>query len=116
MLDNNANEEAEKAIEGGFIPRERCLVLSHGDLEDYYPWPILKESLNTLFEKEIEEPIPVGSRVADLRKVLRGQKGNAWKVLLAEDVVSRMTRENAESDMNEIVSFLRKIYDELSVE
>ena len=118
ILDKDAHDEAEQAIEKKLITRERCLILERGNLEDYYPWHVLEEVLSTQFKVTTEEPIPVGVRVERLRGLLsRKVKGrNAWKPTVAEDVVKIMTRDDAESEMPEIVGFLRKIYYEVGVE
>lgn len=116
ILDKDAKDEAERAIEKEQIPRERCLILSQGDLEDYYPWPAVEEAVSNLFGIEIDQPIAVGERVKELRELLsRKAKGNAWKPLLAEEVVRIMTSEDADSEMAEMVNFIRKIRDDLGV-
>ena len=117
ILDKGAEPEAKDAVERGQIPEERCLILSKGELEDYYPWPAIKEALNSSFGIEIEEPIPSGSRVSELRKRLGGKwKGNTWKPRLAESVAGIITREDVESEMGEVASFLRKICSDLAVD
>lgn len=117
LLDKDARPEAESVIAKGHIPKERCLILDKGDLEDYYPWPTLQEALSTQFGIEIEEPIAIGSRVQEIKKLLgRKAKGNAWKPQLAEEVARTMTREDADSEMTEMVSFLRRIYSDLAVQ
>ena len=107
ILDKNASAEAEKAIAKGQVRQEHCLILSKGDLEDLYPWPALKKALSSSFGKEVEEPIPSGSRVAKLKKLL-GQR-NAWKPPLADDVARFMTRDDVESELGVVANFLRKI-------
>ncbi len=118
ILDKDAQDEAEQAIGGQLISRERCLVLEKGNLEDYYPQRALEEVLSTQFNVTVEEPIPVGKRVEGLRRLLsRKVKGkNAWKPILAEEVAKTMTRDEAESETGVIVGFLRKIYHEVGVE
>ena len=117
ILDENAQSEAESAITDGHIPRERCLILDRGDLEDYYPWPVLENALRTEFEIEVEQPIPVGSRVQELRKLVgRKARGNSWKPRLAEEVLRTLARESAESELAEMVSFLRKIHADVGVD
>ncbi len=117
VLDSNAREEAETAISNGRIPSDRLLILGEGDLEDCYPWRALKEALSTRFNKEIEDQIPVGGRVKELREMFRRQwSRNGWKPILAEQVAQVMTREEADSEMGAIVGFLRKIYHEVGAE
>ena len=118
ILDKDAQDEAEQAIGGQLISRDRCLVLEKGNLEDYYPQRALEEVLSTQFNVTVEEPIPVGKRVERLRRLLSCKvKGkNAWKPILAEEVAKTMTRDEAESEIGEIVGFLRKIYYEVGIE
>ena len=118
ILDKNARDEADSAVSKGQIPREHCLVLEKGNLEDYYPQRAIEEVLRTKFGVELDEPILVGKRVERLRTLLsRKVKGkNAWKPIVAEEVVNIVTRDEAESEMEEIVAFLRKIYHEVGVE
>ena len=87
LLDNDAAAEAEEAINKGLIDRDRCLILSQGDLEDHYPRELLQEALSSLYDKDVEEAITSGSRVRQLRTLLRGRRGNIWKVELAEEMV-----------------------------
>ena len=118
ILDKNAQAEAESAIAKGLIASEHCLILNRGNLEDYYPWRALKEVLSTGFGEDIEDPIPVGQRVEALREILsRKVEGkNEWKPVLAEDVVEIMTRDEAESETQEIVAFLRGMYHRVGIE
>ena len=115
ILDKNARDETERAIEKDLIPAGRCLVLDEGNLEDCYPWPVLDQVLSELFGVKVEAPIPVGERVQELRKYLKKNDNdkNAWKPLLAEEVVKHMKREEAEIEMEGIVGFLRKVYHEV---
>ena len=117
ILDKDAEDEAQCAIKDGRVGNEHCLILEKGNLEDYYPWEVLQEVLAKEFEEEGVEPIPVGERVAQLRRLLsRKAERNAWKPIVAEEVVKIMTRDEAESEMDEIVAFLRKIYYEVNIE
>ena len=117
ILDESAGAEANEAISKEQIPREHCLILNGGDLEDQYPWPALKEALSSSFEVEVDEPMSPGGRVAKLRKQLATKwKGNSWKPILAEEVARVITREDVESEMGEIASFLRKICSDLAVD
>ena len=117
VLDSNAREVAATAISKGQIPSDRRLILAEGDLEDCYPWPALKQALLTRFNKDIEDQIPVGGRVKELRVLLRRQwNRNGWKPILAEEVAQVITREEADSEMGAIVGFLRKIYHEVGAE
>ena len=117
IFDKGAQEEADRAITQEQIPRANCLILDKGDLEDYYPWPILKEALSKQFGIEVEELIPSGGRVAELKKLFRKKaQGNTWKPMLAEEIVQIITREAAESELEEVVSFLRKIYAEVGAD
>ena len=117
ICDKDGTDEAERAANNGQIPRERCLVLSHGALEDHYPWTALKEALIALSGTEPEAEIAVGQRVKELRTLLsKLAPRNAWKPLLAEEVARKLTREVAESEMVDVVAFLRKISADLDVE
>ena len=117
ILDKDAEDEAQSAIEDGSVGNEHCLILEKGSLEDYYPWEILQEVLAKEFEKEGVEPIPVGERVEQLRRLLSRKAGkNAWKTMVAEAVGKKMTQTEAETEIDEIVAFLRKIYPEVGVE
>ncbi len=117
ILDKDAEDEAQSAIEDGSVGNEHCLILEKGSLEDYYPWEILQEVLAKEFEKEGVEPIPVGERVEQLRRLLSRKAGkNAWKTMVAEAVGKKMTQAEAETEIDEIVAFLRKIYHEVGVE
>ena len=114
ILDKNARAEADVAISKGYIQGDRALILSQGDLEDSYPWAALQRALSIGFNKEVEEPIPIGERVKGLKKLLRPQwPGNQWKPKLAEEVVQTITSTEAESEMVAVVGFLRKIYSEV---
>ena len=111
ILDKNARKEADEAISKKLVGEERCLILPDGDLEDHYPWPALQESLLSCFGKSVEEPIPVGERVKVLGAQLRGQGGkNAWKPQLAEAVSQVLRRDDIETHLRELVSFLRNIH------
>lgn len=118
ILDKNARDEAESAISKGQIPSEHCLILEKGDLEDYYPWRALEEVLSTQFDVAVEEVIPVGKRVERLRSLLSSKikPRNAWKPMVAEGVAKTMTPDEVESETEEIVAFLRKIYHEVGIE
>ncbi len=116
MLDQDASDEAEEAIDKGRLVQDRCLVLAKGDLEDYYPWEVLSQTLEEDFNVHVPDPIPVGQRVASLRKILgrKGEHRNAWKPPLAEGIVRRLDDDIAEDQLGEIADFLRKIWHELS--
>ena len=116
ILDKSAREETERAIEKNSIPEGRCLILDKGNLEDCYPWPALERVLSESFEVEVEAPIPVGERVQTLRKHLRkgGRDKDWWKPSIAEEIVKLIGRKEIETDMEDIVGFLRKIYYEVS--
>ncbi len=117
ILDKGAANEAERAIEKEHVKPEHCLILEKGDLEDYYPQEVLKEVLDTEFGKEVEEPIEVGQRVVELRKLLgREPHKNWWKPILAEEAASRITREQVESEMKELVDFLHSIHRSLGTQ
>ena len=118
ILDENARHEAESAIKRKQISAENCLILDKGNLEDYYPWHVLKKVLSAQFDVEVKKPIPTGERVQELRTLLRPNvKGkNVWKPLVAEEVVKIITAQEAESEMGEVVDFLRKIHREVGVE
>ena len=118
ILDENAREEAEGAISKEQIPREHCLILDSGNLEDYYSQRVLDQVLSAQFDVELEGPIPIGQRVEKLRALLSRKAGgkNAWKPVVAEEVVKTMTLDEAESETEEIVAFLRKIYHEVGGE
>ena len=118
ILDKNASDEAEHAIESGQIRPEHCLILDKGDIEDHYPWSVLSEVLSTRFNIQTEESILPGERVKRLSNLLSQKAGgkNAWKPMVAEEVVKSMTREQAESDLGEVVSFLRRIHHEVGGE
>lgn len=117
ILDKDAATEAERAIEQGHVSREHCSILQKGDLEDHYPWEVLKEVLVTEFGKEVEEPIQEGQRVVELRKLLgQGRGRNWWKPRLAEEVASRITPEQIETEMGEVVSLLQRIHRSLGTQ
>ncbi len=115
ILDQDASDQAEEAISDGSLESDRCLVLSKGDLEDYYPWEVLRQTLEDEFGLSVESPIPVGERVAKIRSRLghRTERGNSWKPVLADGVASRLNRKVAESEFEEIADFLRKMSREL---
>ena len=115
ILDQDASDEAEEAISDGILEGDRCLVLSKGDLEDYYPWETLSQTLEDEFSLTVESPIPVGERVSTLRRSIgrRVKHRNSWKPILAEGVASRLNRQVAEHQFGEIADFLRKISHEL---
>ena len=117
ILDKDAEDEAQSAIKDGSVGNEHCLILEKGSLEDYYPWEILQEVLSKEFEKEGVEPIPVGERVEQLRRLLSRKAGkNAWKPMVAEAVGTKMTQTEAETEMREIVDFLHSIHRWLGIE
>ena len=118
ILDENARDEADGALAKEQIRGENCLILDKGNLEDHYPWRALSEALSTKFEVYVEEPIPVGERVETLRRILsRKFKGkNAWKPPVAEAVAEAMTVDEAESETQEIVGFLRRMYHTVGIE
>ena len=118
ILDKDASGEAERAIDEGSLVGDRCLVLSKGDLEDYYPWEILDQALKDELSYAAQNPIPIGERVATLRKSLgrRVKHKNSWKPVLAEGVLRRLDRQAAENDFGEVADFLRKISHELDTD
>ena len=117
ILDKNAREEADQAIQKEHIKEERVLILSEGNLEDCYPWDALRRALLATIDKEIEVPIPVGERVKKLKMLLQGKEsGNQWKPELAEAISQTITRQEAESEMGEVTGFLRKIYHEVGID
>ena len=116
ILDGDARAEAESAVARGLVAAHRSLILEKGSLEDCYPWPALKQALSTGFNIEPEVDIPVGERVKKLRELLGRQwPRNTWKPILAEEVANAITREQAESEMGELVAFLRRVYYEMGV-
>ena len=117
ILDKDAKEEAADAESKGHIRQEQYLILSQGALEDCYPWDALKKAVSSLCGQTPPAEIPAGKRIPELKKLLDTLgPGNAWKCRLAEEVARHTTRENAESDMPEVVGFLRKIRADLGVE
>ena len=117
ILDKGAANEAERAIENEHIMPEHCLILNKGNLEDYYPWEHLKVVLEAEFGKELDDPIEVGKRVVKLRELLGREKGrNWWKPTLAEEVAGRVTPEQAESEMKELVDFFHSIHRSLGTQ
>ena len=114
ILDNNASAEITKAIDDGHVERSNHLTLSKGDLEDYYPRPLLREAVRALFDKDIEEEIPVGKTVQCLRSRLqRDWPKNTWKAPLARAVAERMSANEIEEELSEMVAFLRRMYNRL---
>ncbi len=110
IFDKDADEEARDAIENCHIPQDRCVILSHGALEDHYPWSALRRALEDLGEEAPEEELAVGKRVPELRNLLsKLAPRNAWKPLLAEAVARAIRAEDAESEMADVVNFFRKI-------
>ena len=117
ILDKGAANEAERAIEKEHVKSEQCLILEKGKLEDYYPWEDLKAVLDAEFGKEVEDPIDVGKRVVELRKLLGREKGrNWWKPTLSEEVAGRITPEQVESEMKELVDVLHSIHRSLGTQ
>ncbi len=111
ILDKGAANEARRAIKGEHVKPEHCLILDKGNLEDYYPWDVLQEVLACTFSKEAEKSIPVGKRVEGLRNHLGREKGrNWWKPTLAEEMAGRITLDQVESEMKELVDFLHSIH------
>ncbi len=117
IFDNNASDEATCAIEQGLVPAERCLILARGNLEDHYPWHVLQRALQSKFDVEVTEEIPFGNRVKALRNLLskKGQGENTWKPLLAEEVSELITPAEAQAEMSDVVSFLRKVYHDVGI-
>ena len=111
ILDKSADEKAQRAYIKEHLQPERSLVLERGNLEDYYPWDVLRQALLTILGEEVQEAIPVGQRVQEIKK-LQGAKGmgNAWKPKLAEEIVRTLNREDAESEVTEVADFLRRLH------
>ncbi len=117
LLDKSAREEANAAISKAQLTEGNCLILPEGDLEDCYPWHALQLALYNQFGIRSEDPIPTGGRAKSLSKLLRSQAiGNSWKPALAEEVAELTTRDQAESELAQVVGFLRKIFNELGPE
>ena len=117
ILDKDAASEAERAIEEGQVSREHCSILDRGNLEDHYPWEVLKEVIVTEFGKEVMEPIQEGQRVGELRELLGRERGrNWWKPRLADGVASRIAPEQIETEMGGVVSLLQRIHRSLGTQ
>ncbi len=116
ILDKDAEVEAQEAIDKGHVVPENCQILARGTLEDHYPVDTLQKAVETLYDVELNsDDLVSNSSVESTIRKLVGRKAakNSWKPELAEEMASRLSVDEAESGLREIVDFLRRMHREL---
>ena len=113
LLDRDAEKEIRKLEKKDLIDKDYYHLLEK-EFEDYYPKDVLKDVVSEMMkkskekeisekEKELELNEPVVEKIDDLLK------RKDWKVEVGLKVATRMTSEQIEEEMDEIVRFLRKV-------
>lgn len=109
LVDKNAYDAVRKKV-GNSIPQKNTLSLDKGDLEDYYPRSVVLSFAQEWAPRkgtqaQIPNEIPEGKTVEILDNLL---KGDWWKTILAEAVVTETTAEDIDE---EIRAKLTEVYD-----
>ncbi len=105
LCDKNAEDEIRRKLID-VIPEENILVLSKGDLEDYYPREIVMELARDLATKR-KLPNPEEIKVGETVNRLTELKGNdQWKKPLAKKVIEQTEPSQIPE---EIIDFLGRI-------
>jgi predicted ATP-dependent endonuclease of OLD family len=113
IFDGDAKKEVEDARKKGYLADDEFCLLSVDDIEDLYPSEVLLEVLSqsqwlgaTLKEEDIKPP-----RKEKLEELLRkkAQRRVWWKKALGKEVVSKMTKEQINQTMRDIVISLEKL-------
>jgi len=110
LCDKNAEDKVKQAIKD-VIPEPQVLVLSKGDLEDYYPREIVSQFAKKMALKKDkkEEKIPNEIRKGETVKKLDELLGKDWwKRSLSEKVIKEMIPEQLD---DEIKDKLGKVYE-----
>ena len=116
ILDKNAQNEAQQAIDRGHVLSENCLILEKGSLEDNYPTIHLQNALANCFGIDAgPDDLTSDQDIVTALKRVVGRKAvkNSWKPIIAEEVARLLNRSEAESALRDIVGFLRHIHREL---
>ena len=116
ILDKNAEQEAQTAIDKGDVASENCLILEKGSLEDNYPTSYLQKALADCFDIESEpEDLRADPDMVTVIKRVVGRKAikHSWKLTLAEEVARQLSRNDAELELRDIVDFLRRMHTDL---
>ena len=96
----------------GMENAEKC------DIEDYYPKEILSQVISELAknnakksknEKQAEEVIEFQENEPVVEKINGIVKSQKWKLYVAQQVMEKISNEQIEEDMGEIVRFLKKV-------
>ena len=130
IFDKDASSECDLAIEKYPKLQQQSLLLSEGELEDYYPLPEFEKAANDLYgvvikettSESTNEPVPTKERREKLKKLLdkkmqqSGRGGNEWKPPVAEKVVNLLDPQKAEAAFAEILTFLRKMHREIGTQ
>jgi AAA15 family ATPase/GTPase len=102
LLDKNAENERTRLIDAG-MKKENISVLQKGDIEDYYPRPLVVEFVKDETGKEINEnDISVGQTVKKLRDYF--DKKDWWKKPLAQRISERISPDQIDYELDQIIS------------
>jgi len=125
LLDRVSEKEIKKLESKRLLDREHYHILSQKqletadacDIEDYYPKDILKEVVVELAKEnqtrkrkdETREDIQFKDGEPVVRKINDFLGRNNWKLQVAINVMQRISKEQIEENMDEIIRFLRKV-------
>lgn len=102
LLDKNAENERTRLIDAG-MKKENISVLQKGDIEDYYPRPLVVEFVKDETGEEINEnDISVGQTVKKLRDYFN--KKDWWKKPLAQRISERISPDQIDYELDQIIS------------
>ncbi len=126
ILDKDAKKEADLLIKSKKTDKKHCHVLNKQELggssecsiEDYYDLGILLDAVEKHrknHNKEDEEITRLELKPSEpvVRAIQAYLKEDGWKVPVGKEVVTSMSNDQIESEMGEIISFLRAFCERL---
>jgi len=116
LLDRDAEKEIRKLEKKDLIDKDYYHLLEK-NFEDYYSKDVLMEVVSELAkkgetkEKTVQKKLELKEPVVEKIDAFLGRKN--WKVEVGLKVIAKMTPEQIQEEMNDIIRFLRKVAREL---
>lgn len=115
-MDRDAEKEIRKLEKKDLIDKDYYHLLEK-NFEDYYSKDVLMEVVSELAkkgetkEKTVQKKLELKEPVVEKIDAFLGRKN--WKVEVGLKVIAKMTPEQIQEEMNDIIRFLRKVAREL---